>query len=472
MVPSAVHQGQGGSRASAFGANLPAMRRIALLLLACGLLAPWHARAGEPAYPHPDRTLAYEQFRAAFDAQDYLAALPQAGRLVELTSTQFGERSVELATPLTNLATTFYRMEQHGEALGVYQRAMRLIEEHTAPTDERRVPAMHGLAFTLRAMQRHAEAITVLEPLIDLVRVREGLDSPVQFPLLRALIDSYDNNRQAGIARELRMQAFHIAERAYGIDDERMIGPLCELAEWHVRTARYSGARLLYLRAVQIADRVQPGNLAAVEPLRGLARAQMYRRLGSTEFSIAYTLAELPRSVVRARLTGLMFAPPDEDERALRDALQRLQAAGPDRARERGEVLVELGDLLRITGQEAEAMQAWSQAWEQLQLAGDTRLLERPAALLDGRIPHFGSPPYATPQQVLVRLSLSSGGEVRQAVLLEPAVVKGMVARRIVSGVRDSMWRPAFRAGAPVANQTVLFSLTMLLPKRAVQRGE
>lgn len=443
-----------------------------MLLLACGLLAPWHARAGEPADPDPERTFAYAQFRAAFDAQDYLAALPHAERLVELTSTQFGERSVELATPLTNLATTFYRMEQHGEALGVYQRAMRLIETHTTPIDERRVPAMHGLAFTLRAMQRHAEAIAVLEPLIDLVRVHEGLDSPEQFPLLRALIDCYEKIQQRGIANELRLQAFHIAERAWGIDDERMIGPLCELAEWHVATGRFASARLLYLRAVQIADRVQPGNIAAVEPLRGLARAHMYRRLGGNWSGINAGLPDLPRSVARAGLRGLMFAPPDEQEQALRDALQRLQAAGPEHARVRGEVLVELGDLLRVTGKEAAAMQAWAQAWQQLQLAGDTRLLERPAVLHDGRVPNFGSMPYATPQQVLVRLSLSSGGEVHQAVLLEPAVVNGMVARRIVSGIRDSMWRPAFDAGAPVTNQTVLFSLTMLLPKRTLQRPQ
>src|SRR5690606_37534239 len=337
------------------------MRRIALLLLAGALLSPVQAPAEDDAPQDAERMAAHQQFRRAFDAGAYETALPLAQRVIELTTNQYGEQALELATPLTNLATTFYRMEQLGEALRPYRRALELLDEHAPPADARRVAPLQGMAAVLRGMERHDEAIEMLQQLIELIRVREGLDSPAQFTSLHALIEEHEKSGRFEEAVQLRLHAFDTAERAYGADDVQMVGPLGELARWYEDTRRFSGARVLYLRAVQVADQHDPGGLTAVEPLKALARTFRHKRL-IPEGNIAVTLSELPRSVVRAKIANFMAAPPDEGERALEDALQRLEKAGPERARQRGELLVELGDLRRVMGDRQRALEAWTEA--------------------------------------------------------------------------------------------------------------
>ncbi len=46
-----------------------------------------------------------------------------AARIVEMTKSQFGADEPEMANSLTNLATTYYRMKEYGEALDNYRAA-------------------------------------------------------------------------------------------------------------------------------------------------------------------------------------------------------------------------------------------------------------------------------------------------------------------------------------------------------------
>ncbi len=55
--------------------------------------------------PPDERIAAYQEFRHAFDAGEYSAALPLAQRVVELTRSQYGNEAQQLANPLTNLGT-------------------------------------------------------------------------------------------------------------------------------------------------------------------------------------------------------------------------------------------------------------------------------------------------------------------------------------------------------------------------------
>ena len=246
------------------------MLRLAKPLAALVCLLPL---AGLPAdAPVDERTAAYERYRAAFDARNYLEALPLAVRVVELTANQFDEEAPELANPLTNLATTLYRLEQHSEALDTYRRALTVLDLTGNATDPRLVAPLHGMGLTLRAMERHEEAIVPLKRAVDIVRNREGLHSPAQLPMLKALLDCYEKTWRLDEAAREHQYAFNVAEQAYGSNDPRMIGALADLARWHEQTGRYSLARVLHSRAVQITDSEQPRSIKAVEPLRGIAR--------------------------------------------------------------------------------------------------------------------------------------------------------------------------------------------------------
>lgn len=425
------------------------MRRIASLLLAGALLASPPSLAGEAA--DTERASAQQEFRLAFDAGNYPQALPPALRVLELTSSQFGTEAIELATPLTNLATVLLRMERLGEAYAHYRRAFELLEEQTHSADARRVAPLQGVAAVLQATNRHEEAIVVLEEAVELVRANEGLDSPAQFPLQWALVESYEKTRRREEASRIRLLIFHTAERAYGADDVRMVGPLCDLAEWYESSGRNSGARVIYLRAVQLADRHESGSLDAIRPLRGVARTFRKTRLGQTYGDeVARNLSELPPSVVRAKIPNFMAAPPEEGQWALQDALQRLKGTDRDRALERGQLLVELGDLHRLLGSPSKAMEAWSEAWGELAHGGDTSLLDQPVVLgrkqerrRTVRLP-------LTVQEVLLRLSVTAAGGVDDVAVVQPQLGTNR-DRQVADSLPVYTLRPAFAAGKPVA---------------------
>jgi tetratricopeptide (TPR) repeat protein len=435
------------------------MPRIAPLLAAL-LLLPLQSLAADAAAD--DRAAIYRQYREAFDAGDFQKALPLGVRVVELTSNQFGNEAVELVNPLTNVATTLYRLRQHGEALDAYRRALTLLDLEGDATDPRFVVPLHGLGATLRAMDRDEEAIVPLKRAVDIIRNRDGLHAPAQLPILRALIACYETTDRIEDAGREHQYAFTIAEQAWGANDPRMIQPLEELADWYEDTGRYTGARLLHMRAVELADREQPGSLKAVAPLRGIARAYRLAFIHGENSQAAMTAPEdLPDSLRRGAVVNLA-APSGDGERALRDALQRLETAGAARAAERGAVLVDMGDWYRLAGVVPRALATWRDAWNELNLAGDTSLLARPALVV------YRAPPVATSQrkqdpeeyavqEIELRTSIGPDGALREVTVANPAPERESAERAVVAALRRAIWRPAFQQGQPVATTDHIF---------------
>ncbi len=433
------------------------MLRIALLF---AMLLPLQAGAAGAA---DDRTAIYQQYREAFDAGDYQRALPLAVRVVELTSNQFGNDALELVSPLTNAATTLYRLGQHGEAVDAYRRALTLLDEQSHATDPRFVVPLHGLGVTLRAMDRHEEAIVPLKRAVDLIRNRDGLHAPAQLPILRALIASYQLTYQIEEASREHQYAYTIAEQLWGGDDPRMVPVLEEFAAWYETIGRYASARLMYMRAVQLADKEEPLSLKAVPALRGVARNYRLGFVHGENSQGSYVPPEeLPDSL--RRYAPAASGPPStaEGERALRNALQRLGPSGPTHAAERGAVMAELGDWYRIAGLSDRALAMWRDAWNELVLAGDTTPLARPEPLV------YRAPPVATSQrrqdpeeyavqEVELRAAIGPDGALREVTVANPAPERESAERAVVAALRRAIWRPAFENGQPVAAMDFIF---------------
>lgn len=409
-----------------------------------------------------DRRVVYREYRDAFDSRNYQRALPLAVRVVDLTANEYGTDAIEMAGPLTNLGTTLYRLGEYGEALDTYRRALYLVENEGDPTDPRLIAPLHGLGASLRGMQRDEEAIVPLKRAVDIVRNRDGLHAPAQLPLLHPLIEAYEATWRYDDASREHQYAFNVAEQAWGADDPRMIAQLEELARWNEKVGRYTAARVMYARAVQLADREKPGSLKAVASLRGIARTYRLAYInGESQESVVATSSELPQSMATAPL--MMNAPSGEGERALRNALQRLEPAGASKAAERGQVLIDLGDWYRIAGAGSRAMSSWTQAWTELTAAGDTSALSRPAPIVY-RAPSMAvsqrhqDPAEYDVQEVNLQLAVAADGDVRNATVTNPSPERDAAERAVVTAVRRGTWRPAFAGGVAVPDNDFTFS--------------
>jgi len=446
------------------------MRASTVLLAALAMTLPF-AAAGAAGTPD-DRVAAYQEFRGAFDRGDYPTALTAAARVVEMTRNQFGADAPELANPLTNLATTYYRMRDYGQALDTYRAAVTVLETQNDATDPHLVRPLHGMGSALLGLEREDEALLPLKRGLDIIRNRDGLHAATQLPVLRTLIAGYvATGRMADAGRE-QEYAFTVAEMSYGKQDPRMLGPIDELARWYEETGRYVAARLLHTRAVQIADTAHPNGAEAIPGLRGIARSfRLIATYGETQDSVTAAAQAYPDLFNGGPANTALVAPSTNGELALRSALARIDGV-PAQAALRGAVLVDLGDWYLTANKLSRAQETWREAWKELQAANDTRLLDQPApvtyvapAMAVSR--HQRDPAENSEERVQIRLAIDANGRVREATVANPVAERESVEKAVMSAARIAVWRPAFRAGVPVAVDDHLFSelVYVKLPK-------
>lgn len=449
------------------------MRVVIPVLIALSVLQP--ASAAAPSGTPDDRAAAYRDFRAAFDKGDYKEALPIADLVLEMTRSQFeDEDAPEVASALTNLATTYYRMKAYGDALDNYREALDVLEVQGLAADPRTVRPLHGLGSTLLAMQRQDEAIAPLKRAVDIIRNQSGLHAEEQLAPLKALIAAYAATGLMADASREHDYAFSVAEQSYGKSDPRMLGPLNDLALWYEDIGRYTAARLLHTRAVQIADAANPEGREAIPGLRGIARCfRLSFAYGESQESVSAAMSTLSDPRTGGMVANAFDAPSSDGERALRSALTRLGDA-PDQAALRGAVLVDLGDWYLTASMRSRAIENWRSAWAELATAGNTDILSRPTAVV------YLPPSIAVSQRqrdpdehsvesVRIRMAVEATGELRETTVANPAAERESAEKAVLTAVRRGAWRPAFSNGEPVAVDDFLFieRVYVKLPKAA-----
>jgi Tetratricopeptide repeat len=430
-------------------------------LFAAALLLPVATLCAQT--PPDERIAAYQEFRHSFDAGEFAVALPAAVRVVELTRNQFGKDALQLVNPLTNLGTTYYRMRRYGESLDSYREALTLLDLAGNATDERLVRPLHGMGSALRALGRDAQAITPFKRAVEILRNREGLYTAAQLPLLKELIACRAAAGQLADAGREQQYAFTVAEATFGKDDLRLLAPLDEYAQWQESAGQFSAARVLHARAVQLADsKLGDGNLAAVPGLRGIARSyRLAYVFGETEES-AQTASSLQDQLAPSLMTRVVNTPSGEGERALRNALGRLDAKPDAPPALRAQVLMDLGDWYLIAGLAPRAALSYRDAWQALGAAADKQLgapqmlVYRPPAMAVSR--HgFGADAHDE-QDIQVRLAVQPTGEVREAIVVNPAPEREAAEHAVVAAVKRGLWRPGLRDGSPVGVNDVEFT--------------
>jgi tetratricopeptide (TPR) repeat protein len=420
--------------------------------------------------PPDERIAAYQEFRHAFDAAQYAAALPPAQRVVDLTRAQFGNEAQQLVNPLTNLGTTYYRQRNFGMALDSYREALTLLDLQGNATNEKLIRPLHGMGAALRGLQRDAEAIVPLRRAVEIIRNRDGLFAPAQLPLLKELIACYMSGGQHADAGREQQYAFNVAETSFGKNDLRLLEPLDDYARWNEAVGQYSAARLLHARAVAIADdKLGGGNLQAIPGLRGIARAYRLAFLnGETEDSTqaAVTLQDQLTPGAIPRLAGAS----SEGERSLRNALDRLTASTTPQPQLRGAVLIDLGDWYMTGGAASRAIAAYRDAWQALGAEDAAKTLGMPSPIVY-RPPTSAvsrqqfDPETHDEQEVQLRLAVEADGDVREAIVANPAPEREAAEKAVISAVKHGLWRPGFRDGQPVAMTDVEFRERVFIRK-------
>ena len=428
------------------------------LILAAAVVVSVPAAATTDA----ERLDVYHQFRAAFDAHHYQEALPLAQQLVTLTEEQYGASDRALVNPLSNLATTEYRLGDYKDAEAAYLRGVKIVEDSggNGNADRLLLRPLHGLGVTYYASGQYEDASIALKRALDLSRNLDGLFNAGQVAILDPLIASLVTLERHDEAERQYQYAVRIAENAYGTGDAHVLRPLDRYAHWLEHMGRYGTARALWARALAIAEQAGRGTLLVISPLHGIARTYRLEFVNGGEDE---TLApgdpfapgnDLPPSGMNSQRLN-----PD-GERALQLAMQAIDKTQPVDHVRRGSTLMELGDWYMSSGLVSKGVQTYRDAWKELALGGSTATLAAPRQLA-----------YRAPSTSITRSHLTERDNVEEHFVevsftvtrdghtadMTPTATDASESqqRLVLSAVKRARYAPRFENGEPVDTQGV-----------------
>ena len=212
--------------------------------------------------------------RDRLDHGEFSEAVPVAARLVELTTYEFGEQSIETAVAVSNLAESQRRARLYEDAEQNFLASVDLFRQLGGEFSETVITPLVGLGVTYQSMGLHPEAVTALEEARTVSRRIHGLLGEQQVGILNHISSSMASMELYEEAAAQRLAGLRIMERIHGENSLEILPSLYEHALWLRDGFRFGRERDYYGRAMTIIRNLEGNN----SPLM----AQPLRRIGNS----------------------------------------------------------------------------------------------------------------------------------------------------------------------------------------------
>ncbi len=432
-------------------------------VLLCALASATPALAVTDA----DRLAVYKEFRTQFDARQYDAAKPLAEKLVQLTTEQYGADQLQLATPLTNLATVNYKLRDYSSAIENYQHSLRILQAKSTMADKQQIRPLHGLGISFMGANDPESAVVALKRAADLSRNTDGLFNINQVEFIDALIDAYAATGRWPEAEKEALYALRVEEAAYGRTSPKLLGRLDKLARWYEDERRFTTERTVYERSLAILQKDTTENdVRKVGPLRGIARSFRLEAFYGVEG------ADTGGGTFNSNNNGAATYTPEgpqqrRGESTLTSALAIIDANTPADQQLRGEVLTDLGDWYLIGNASRRAYDSYADAWKSFAMVNNTAIISRPRVL--GYRPSISSversqlePGEAVVKLVEMHMTVDRDGHVDN-VTSPTTDVPDVIVRSSITAMKRARYAPRIENGVPVPTENVVFVEKVLI---------
>ena len=389
------------------------------------------------------RLEAHIRFLRLNDEERYLEAGVAAQEVVDLTSDEFGSDSMELATPLVNLAITQVRNGPLESAEANYKRCVAIIENHEGLLSGRLINPLIGLGATYNRLGLYEQAVQTYERALRINHVNDGFYNFEQFKIYDGLTESYIGLEEIEDANFFQEAQLEIYQRKVGVNSLATTPGLYKLAEWYERSGQLELAMQTYRKADTLVRRSEAGNTSP-ERIRALeGEAHIYERAGNQ----AAGASALKRAI------SVIDANPEIDFRT------------------RGTLLVRLGDLYTRSGKAMTAEETYAEAWGDLSrddrdldlrdgfFAQPVRVAGRPLSLLEvAPNARKTSPEDLSAGRVLISYTVQADGETTDIRVVE-SEPSGLMDKSLVSTFSRSLFRPQRVDGVATAAENQIFQL-------------
>ena len=215
--------------------------RIPALLAALLLVAPGADASGAdegadavgaPQALAPQRDAAEERYLRLMTEGRNAEAIAAGQEVLTLTRQLHGEDSLELASPLTSLATAQLRNGDLRDAEATYQAAIALLEKRDGFLSPRLVDPLTGLGETGVRSEQYPLATEAYERALRVNHVNEGFYNLEQIRIRDGLTEGYlglQNLEKANFHQEAEV---YVQQRKLGKDNPEFVPALIKLGRW------------------------------------------------------------------------------------------------------------------------------------------------------------------------------------------------------------------------------------------------
>lgn len=420
-----------------------------------------------------DRPDSQQEYWAQFDQRDWSAAIEAAEALVAAARAEPDEPHA-LAETLSLLGNAHLGAGDYVSAEAAYGEALQLAEAFGGVMSAAQLDPLRGLGYTYAASGRHAEAAPLLDRALIVARRNFGLFDPGQQGVLRQLAASLTKLGRGEEAERHMLYLLRIAQQTYGRSDPKLVPTLCIVGEWYARTGNFGVARETYRRAIDIVERkLGRSNMAAVEPLQGLARTYtqelFYSTLGLRTSRARTSMPSEDAGAERQAINPRYLS--SEGEKALDHALRILDAAPNPPLEMHVETLIQAGDWRQIKHEPDEALPFYRRAAALLHshsvaAPGETERKDERSALLQFPVRlYYPAPRLAARNLTLseelaeetfveIEFTVTQDGSVRDARIVD-SNGGGRQEAETLEAVSAARYRPRFENGEPVDTEAV-----------------
>jgi tetratricopeptide (TPR) repeat protein len=415
------------------------------------------------------RMEAYSEFKALYETAHFEEALPLAKRVVELSDTG-SDRDYELPIAYNNLGATQYQLGDYAAAEASYRASLEILEATQGISSRRMIVPLAGLGAVFAAQDQHALAAELFDRALAVSRRADGLFNLAQLPLIDQVADSrYAIADYQAVERE-RMYELKIAEQNFGYQDERTLPAVLKLADLYEGLKEYIAARLMYLRARDIAMKEGRYSPAAVRSLVGIARTH---RLQYTIEPETLESQQAARDDVTGEIIAKVYResrvpPPSADSsglKAAQTALELLRSTADPPRELLTLTLVELGDWYQATSRPQLALPYYTEA-AGIYAADQDAVLGNPLSV--PRMVFYRAPSASTRglntttgayivRKAVFEFAVSETGETQDVAVVLTDMSEGQVSqsRRAIS---RAIYSPRFADGQAVRTEGVRFT--------------
>ncbi len=288
-----------------------------------------------PSETHLSRLETQIVFLDLVEERRFEEALPYAETIAELTETEFGSPSTELATSLANVAYIQRGLRNFDESNEAFATSIDMFRELEGPFTPSTINLLVSMGENFQTTGEYFQALNIFEEARTVNRREYGLLNPDQIEIVYRISSALSGMRRYEEAHQMQQDALRLMERFHGTESLEILPYIYRYAEWLASAFLFEGARDQYLRAMDIIREFEgPESGLLVRPLRQMGNT--FRR----------------QKVAEGRGIG-----------ALRRALEVAEAQPEPDTLELARVLRDIGDwytaFSRVGGSSEEYLRAW-----------------------------------------------------------------------------------------------------------------